>query len=771
MHLNSLLETSTRARLLNRLNRLCVASLIFCAALHAQTQGPQVQWVVATDGADSNPGTVDAPFRTLEAARNAIRAAKTPEGSHVLLREGTYTRSKCFALTAQDSGTAEAPIVYTSWPGESATLLAGKAVPADQWTPLSPHAAVRVHPRVDPKRLVELDYDALGIANGDVLNPRTQSASAPSSFVLFANGERQPLSRWPNAMENVTGRNDPGWATPNGTRDNHSFYFGKGGQPRDKDTTNELDFDGTKRSARWKKRIDAGHSLWLRGHWRTPWAPRLSLVAGMNLKEQWIKLSDVPPGGMGSKYTRPFKAHDGKSYRTGDGGERFYALNLIEEIDQPGEYAIDFKDRRVYYYPAGDVTSQRIVIMDNPVDHVSLNGVSGVTFSNLTFHGGLRNGLTAKKCQHINITGCTFHSIGHTPIAISGGSHYLVHGNDLLKAGSAGLSVHNVGNRTSLTSSHTIIANNHIGHPCQRRIGSPGLDLSGVGIIIRNNLIHHTSSAGIRHTGNNNLFEYNEIHNCALQTSDTGATYTTQRWESYGNIFRYNFIHHNRRANGFYCDDGDSGDFHYKNILHNCIDALKFGGGHDNLAENNLLIKNEYQRIDSRGTSRNYRIGTRYESRLRAVKPMEEPWRSFGTQMQKEHHLTTTLWSDVLDENWKPEHPNGSRYKDNVTVESSNWSIPKGKSGALVVMEGNEEVGSVEAAGFRNFEKLDLHTMNATILAKFPELNTALPKMGLQIDDVRSDVPSRGDVGGLENFGSGFTDGEDENVAKPGKKS
>ncbi|MEM8897735.1 MAG: dockerin type I repeat-containing protein, partial [Bacteroidota bacterium] len=254
---------------------------------------------------------------------------------------------------------------------------------------------------------------------------------------------------------------------------------------------------------------------------------------------------------------------------------------------------------------------------------------------------------------------------------------------------------------------------------------------------------------------NNCIYEYNEIHNCALKTSDTGATYGTLRWDSYGNIFRYNFIHHNRRANGFYCDDGNSGDFHYKNILHNCIDALKFGGGHDNIAEQNLLIQNSQQRIDDRGISRNYRLGTRHETNLQAMKPFEEPWLSYGAQLVSDHNLTTNLWSDVLNADWKPEYPNGCRYKDNVTVESDKWKIP---ANGEIIFEGNEEVGSIEAAGFYDFEGMDLRTDNAIILSKFPELNEVFPKMGLIANSCRPEVPKRI----TDNDGAATTDGEDE---------
>ena len=71
---------------------------------------------------------------------------------------------------------------------------------------------------------------------------------------------------------------------------------------------------------------------------------------------------------------------------------------------------------------------------------------------------------------------------------------------------------------------------------------------------------------------NNCLYEFNEVHNIALRESDTGAFYNYGGWTTYGNVYRYNFIHHLNRANGFYCDDGDSGDLFTKNIVQGTID-------------------------------------------------------------------------------------------------------------------------------------------------------------------------------------------------------
>ncbi|MEM1297498.1 MAG: right-handed parallel beta-helix repeat-containing protein, partial [Verrucomicrobiota bacterium] len=395
---------------------------------------------------------------------------------------------------------------------------------------------------------------------------------------------------------------------------------------------------------------------------------------------------------------------------------------------------------------------------DQPI--VKASEAEYLQFDRLRFRGGLGSGFVLENCHHIAIRGCEIDGIGQHGIVVTGGTHHLIQSNDIRETGHSGISMSNVGDRKGLIAGRSVITNNHVSHTGKVHFDCGAIRVNNViGITVSHNLIHHTPSRGYEHHNDNDvLFEYNEIHNCALQTSDTGATYTHGKWSTYGNLFRYNFIHHNRRANGFYCDDGDSGDIHRFNIIHQCIDALKFGGGHDNIAEHNLLIQNQQQRIDDRGVSRNYRLGTRYESELRAFAPQKEPWLSYGKRLREEFAITTDLWLDVLDPEWLPELPHGCRYANNVTVESSSWRKPG--RGQVTIVD-NVDVGAVEKAGFYDFANMDLRTDNEVILSVFPNLNTVFPKMGLQRDAYRERVPTRESLGGLRNFG-GTVKGEED---------
>jgi hypothetical protein len=188
-----------------------------------------------------------------------------------------------------------------------------------------------------------------------------------------------------------------------------------------------------------------------------------------------------------------------------------------------------------------------------------------------------------------------------------------------------------------------------------------------------------------------------------------------------------------------------------KNIVHGSINGILFGGGHHNLATRNLFIENKVQSVDDRGISRGYRIEGSYGKRLLAMKPGVEPWKSYGVRLAERCDYRAHLWSDILDPGWKPEHPNGTVVADNVGIASGIFRAPANRG---VEVRDNLTLASVAEAGFRDYKAMDLRTEDPRIIARFPELNTIFPRIGLKLDAYRTRVPSRSEHGGLSNRGS-----------------
>ena len=136
---------------------------------------------VSPNGDDGNPGTALEPLRTFRAAQLAAREVKKQRSSElsVYFRAGTYYLPETVVFTPEDSGAPEAPVVYTSYPGEHVVLSGGSRI-EPHWTPYRD-----------------------GILQTPV-PPGTQTDQ------LFVNGKRQVLARYPNYEPNAKYLN--GWA-------------------------------------------------------------------------------------------------------------------------------------------------------------------------------------------------------------------------------------------------------------------------------------------------------------------------------------------------------------------------------------------------------------------------------------------------------------------------------------------------------------------------------------------------------------------------------
>ena len=109
---------------------------------------PALIFHVAPNGNDAWSGTLaapnatqtDGPRRTLLAAREAVRAYRATHGwptsgVTVQVQAGTYPQAESFTLTAEDSGTAAAPLSIVAAPGAKVLLSGGVAVPPTALVP------------------------------------------------------------------------------------------------------------------------------------------------------------------------------------------------------------------------------------------------------------------------------------------------------------------------------------------------------------------------------------------------------------------------------------------------------------------------------------------------------------------------------------------------------------------------------------------------------------------------------------------------------------
>ena len=297
------------------------------AATHITLPGrpkAAVSFYVAADGNDAHSGTKEEPFQSLERARDAIRGLQRsgglPTGGvEVRLRRGQYHVKQTFELTATDSGTEQSPIVYRALEGKAPIFCGGIRLAG--FRPVSDANDLARLPEPSRSKVLCADLKALGVKEVKPLElggfASGRGFTTHPSPELFFNGQAMPLARWPNR----------GYASIHDivVHDGKPIHGPAGSK------TGRFQYEGH-RPERWLKENDA----WLYGYWFWGWADSYERIASIDPAKQEIAL------------TPPFSTY---GYRK---GQPFYAVNMLAEIDMPGEWYLDRANSVLYFWPPSD---------------------------------------------------------------------------------------------------------------------------------------------------------------------------------------------------------------------------------------------------------------------------------------------------------------------------------------------------------------------------------------------------------------------------------
>ena len=135
---------------------------------HAQLSASEIQYYVANNGNDLNPGTRQKPFATIYRARLAVRESNRKNGNCIVyVRGGRYYLDKPIIFDEFDSGKDGFKVTYEAYQGEKPVIIGGK--PLNNWNKVSNGVY---------KTRVETDDD--------------------NFFHIFENGKRASEARFPN---------------------------------------------------------------------------------------------------------------------------------------------------------------------------------------------------------------------------------------------------------------------------------------------------------------------------------------------------------------------------------------------------------------------------------------------------------------------------------------------------------------------------------------------------------------------------------------------
>ena len=628
------------------------AAVLLLSATTAFDASGAVTLHVAPNGNDSwtgqaaqpNAERTAGPLATLAGARDAIRALKRggplpPGGVVVEVTGGVYELAKTLELTAEDSGEEESPIIYRAAAGEEVRLVGGKVV-TDWQLVTDPTILERLEPSARGKvwqaNLKELGIDDFGnVASGGV--------------ELFFNDQPARLARWPNAdfvkIRDVTKEAPETSHGRTGSKVGAFYYEGD-------------------RPLRWKDEKD----IWLHGYWFWDWADQYQQVESIDTEQQLVRLA---------------QPYHGYGYLP---GARYYALNVLAELDEPGEWQLDRETGTIYFWPPNSLEQGRPMV-SAIATLATLQDVSHVRWEGFVMEAVRGAAVKIAGGTGVQIVDCTIRNTGDIAVDIRGGSKNAVIGCDISNTAGGGVSLDG-GDLATLTPGEHLAENNHIHHYARwKRTYTPAVAISGVGNRIRHNLFHDAPHNAVQLSGNDHLIEFNEFHHVCLETDDVGAFYMGRNWTQRGNVVRYNYFHHLGRHGGgvgvmaIYLDDWASGTTIYGNICFQAGRAVLIGGWRDNLVENNVFVDcTPSIHVDARGLgwAKSYFDGSDNTlfDRLKAVDYRHPPWSDRYPEL-----LT------LLDD--EPVMPKGNVIARNISVGGRWLDLADGLTDATVKLEDN----------------------------------------------------------------------------------
>lgn len=540
--------------------------------------GVRADVFVSPDGSDRHSGTRDQPLATLEAAREAVRAWKRglgdtvpTRGFTVWLLPGDHRRTNALELTSADSGWPEAPVRWRALSGGTVRLRGG--VILDGFAPVA-DAAVRE--RFDPAardHVLQVDLGAAPAGElGSMVSRGFGRPTAPAHAELFFGGRPMTLARWPNegAFETIAG-----FPSDGARGDDHGGQIG--------DLTAGFHYAGD-RPRRWK---DPG-DLWVHGYWAWDWANSYERVEVLDVERRHLRTA--PPHGL-------------YGFRK---GQRFHFLNVLEELDQPGEWYLDRRAGRLYFWPPRPVEGGEALLSLLGEPLVRFRDASHVVVQGLILEGTRATGVEVRGGEGIRIEDCWLHNLGNHGVVLDGGRDHAVTGCDVIDTGDGGV-VATGGDRATLSAGGHLVENGHFQRQGRwSKCYVPAIHLQGVGLRARHNLIEDHPHCGILLGGNDHRIEYNEIRRVALETGDVGAIYAGRDYTFRGNRVLHNFIHHTGGVGmgsmGVYMDDCVSGTEIRGNIFYRVQRAAFLGGGRDHEVVNNVFVEcNHAVELDGRG--------------------------------------------------------------------------------------------------------------------------------------------------------------------------
>jgi len=328
------------------------------------------------------------------------------------------------------------------------------------------------------------------------------------------------------------------------------------------------------------------------------------------------------------------------------GTESAWVENVIDALDEPGEWVLDSNEGKLYLWPRADGPPKGIVAprlreyvrvegridaegpADTPVRNLRFRGLTftrGETYRVAKDDKGLQHDwemhdkanalVRLRGAEDCVIARCHFLQSGGTAIRVDlHGQKNKIQSNHIEHIGATGILLCGYGPGTKDVSHHNLISNNHVHHVGEIHAHSPGVFLWQSGENrVANNLVHHTPYSGIILSGAVTSFFSKEgdgrevvrtmrRHELGARRGKTTLEEVRPYLHTHDNLIEYNEIHHAMQqlndGNGIYIRGAGAGNIIRRNYIHDLLAPTVMqssirtdGGQRDTLITENLVFR------------------------------------------------------------------------------------------------------------------------------------------------------------------------------------
>ncbi|AUP80656.1 T9SS type A sorting domain-containing protein [Flavivirga eckloniae] len=696
-----------------------LVGLLFCASISINAQ----DLYVATNGNDSNDGSINNPLATIIGARDKARSTGA---KNIYIRGGRYYFDTTCTLDSQDNG-----ISFSGYQDERVIMDGSKFINPTGFEIVTANSLLgKLHDNAKGKVYSRIITDEEIKAFLEKDNSQISIDDKMGTLARFPNVGFAHMDRFSVIGETV---NEQGSVSdPKGP---------------------EFQLHETIDAAKWNAELGRLRKMKAQGYYSADWFKEGSYV------------NSVSSSGT-------IKLQNGSRYGVQGGGtdiHRLFFFNLLCELDEPGEWYYDSTDSRLYLWPLESITDNSAIGVWAGPQCFEIEDGQDITIEKMTIQniGSGVNGQGAINVigtsRNILIAGITFRYIA-VPLTSVNLWHdvkdskvlscdfYDVSNNSRLYGGKISPTSVEYGNNT--------IENCHFTQVYSKDFYGKACGISGAGNIFKNNLIHNMNGQPVTHAGVDHIMELNEAFNVGIEEGDGGAFYTGATVWSFGNKIRHNFVHHIMsipellgRAS-FFSDDLDAGEEVYENITYKGgWESLKMNTGGGHTVSRNVVLE-AYRGIrNGDSNSGNYNSMVSF---LTTNPTVNEKGNQFGRMLNTigvsgwENTVNADNWTDLVNDFWYQRYPRMKElfeaYNTNNTIKpyATNYDDNMFYGNVVDILGGTAETRT----GNQDIT-LDIFENPSALNFKFKEPrpgyapNIPFESIGLYLDAYRCAVPDK----------------------------